>query len=249
MIPKENCFFFTFQETWALKFHTAMILSKKLVPYVRAAQQKLHRNPGQTQTWHWLTEAFFFLSQQGRLYHVSWLFSSATVYFPWVNTGHLAHSLILESPSVSVMTGKERRSQHTLLACMQIILLFIAFCDALNWILLVIKILFLNAYTNALHVNSICINAVSKQQLVILLLLCCSPRLNSSGDCSPFLPEMEGRWGYTVLYLHAHVQTVSTGRNKSPTPLLHSPSKNEPNHAELTELQYVHWTDTTRPVV
>lgn len=179
---------------------------------------------------------------------VSWLFSSATVYFPWVNTGHLAHSLILESPSVSVMTGMERRSQHTLLACVQIIILFIAFCGALNWILLVIKILFLNACTNALHVNSICINAMSEQQLVILLLLCCSPRLNNSGDCSPFLPEMEGRRGYTVLYLHAHVQTVSTGSGIS-LPLLCYTAQVRMNLITLSSLSYSTYTGQTQPAL
>ncbi len=186
-----------------------------------------------------MTHRSFFSFSPGQV--VSWLFSSATVYLSWVNKGHLAHSLILESPSVSVMTGMERRSQHTLLVCMQIILLFIAFCRALNWILSVIKILFLNACTNALHVNSICINAVSKQQLVILCLLCCS---NNSGDCSPIvLPEMEGRRGYTVLYLHAHVQTVSTGSGIS-LPFLCYTAQVRVN---LITLSYSSYTGQTQP--
>lgn len=48
-------------------------------------------------------------------------------------------SLTLESPCVSVMTGAEWGSEHTLSACMQIMLLL---RGALNWILSAIKILF-----------------------------------------------------------------------------------------------------------
>lgn len=48
-------------------------------------------------------------------------------------------SLTLESPCVSVTTGAEWGSEHTLSACMQIMLLL---RGALNWILSAIKILF-----------------------------------------------------------------------------------------------------------
>lgn len=90
--------------------------------------------------------------------------------------------------------------------------------------------------------------ATREQQLVILLLLYCSPRLSNSGGCFPFLREMEGRPGGAVFYLHAHVR-VHMQWNTYPTPLLHSPSKHELNHSQPTELLYVHWTATTLPVV
>ncbi len=150
-------FVFTLQQTCVLRFHICCDSQDQACSICELISTEI------TQKFRKFTEAFVIYSFPA-VQVVSWsLFSHCLL----PEAAHGSFSPLLNSgKSLSKCDDRNRAKKLILtLGLQENNPLFIAFCGALNWILLAIKILSSNTCTNAPHVNSICINAVCEQHL------------------------------------------------------------------------------------